>query len=55
MNSEVNLSDPYRRDVIDVLTNLSKFHNNKSFREMTHDDIIHYPGRDETGLFERAG
>jgi hypothetical protein len=21
---------------------------------MTHDDIIHYPGRDETGLFERA-
>jgi integrase len=42
MKSEVNLSDPYRRDVIDVLTNLSKFHNNKNFKEMTHNNILSF-------------
>jgi hypothetical protein len=39
MKSEINL---YRRDMIDVLTNLSKYHNYKGFREMTRDDIISF-------------
>jgi hypothetical protein len=30
MKSEVNLSDSYRRDLIDVLTKLLKFHKNKA-------------------------
>jgi integrase len=45
MKSEVNLSDSYRRDVIEVLTKLSKFHNNnKDFKDMTRGDILSYLG-----------
>jgi integrase len=45
MKSEVNLSDSYRRDVIEVLTKLSKYYkNNKNFRNMTRDDILSYLG-----------
>ena len=42
MKSEVNLSDSYRRDVIEVITKLSKYHNNRSFKEKTRDDILSY-------------
>jgi hypothetical protein len=35
MKSEVNLSDAYRLNVIEVLTKLSKYHNNnKNFKDM---------------------
>ena len=45
MKSEVNLSDSYRRDLIEVLTKLSKFFNsdndnNKNFKDLTRADII---------------
>jgi integrase len=39
MKSEVNLSDYYRRDVIDVLIKLYK-HAKKSFKDLTRDDIL---------------
>ena len=46
MKSEVNLSDSYRMDLIEVLTKLSKFFDNdgknKSFRDMTRNDIIDF-------------
>ena len=42
MKSEVNLSDSYRRDVIEVISKLSKYHDHKSFKEMTRDDILSY-------------
>lgn len=39
---EVNLSDNHKRNCIVVLGKLSQFHNNKSFRQMTRDDIISF-------------
>ena len=39
---EVNLSDNHKRNCIMVLGKLSQFHNNKSFRQMTRDDIISF-------------
>jgi integrase/recombinase XerD len=42
MRSEINLSDPYRRDMIDILTNLSKYHNYKHFKDLTRDDILSF-------------
>jgi len=50
MKSEVNLSDSYRRDLIEVLTKLSKFFDNnndgkktnKSFKDMTRNAIIDF-------------
>ena len=42
MRSEVNPSKPYQRDVIDVLTNLSKYHSYKNFKDITRDDILLY-------------
>jgi hypothetical protein len=35
MKSEVNLSDHYRRDLIEVLSRFSKHNNNKPFRDLT--------------------
>jgi integrase/recombinase XerD len=41
MKNEVNLSDNYRRDQIEVLSRLSKYNNNnKPFRDLTRTDII---------------
>ena len=37
--NEINLSDNYRRDLINNLTSLSKFYDNKPFSEMTREDI----------------
>jgi integrase len=42
MRSEINLSDPYRRDMIDVLTNLSKYHNYKGFNDLNREDILSF-------------
>lgn len=42
MRVEINLSDPYRRDMIDVLTNLSKYHNHKDFKDLTREDILSF-------------
>ena len=40
MNTEINLSDNYRRSNIDRLTSFSRFHNHKSFKDITREDII---------------
>jgi hypothetical protein len=40
LKTETSLSDHYRKDNIHVLTRLSKFYNNKPFKDMTHDDVI---------------
>ena len=40
LKTEVNLSDHYRRDLIYLLTILSKYHDNKSFKSITRIDII---------------
>lgn len=40
MKSEVNLSDNYRRDQIEVLTRFSKYNNNKPFKDLTRADVI---------------
>jgi hypothetical protein len=42
MRTEANLSDNYRRSIISLLSMLSKYHNHKSFREISHEDIITY-------------
>jgi hypothetical protein len=41
MKSEVNLSDYYRRDLIDVLNKLYKF-GKKGFKDLTRDDILSF-------------
>jgi hypothetical protein len=41
MKSEVNLSDYYRRDLIDVLIKLYKF-GKKGFKDLTRDDILSF-------------
>jgi integrase len=40
MKSEVNLSDHYRRHLIEVLSKFSKFDDNKSFKDLKHSDVI---------------
>jgi integrase/recombinase XerD len=40
MRVEINLSPNYRRDNIEVLTRLSKYHDNKPFKELIRPDII---------------
>jgi integrase/recombinase XerD len=40
MKSEVNLSDHYRRDLIEVLSKFSKYNNNKCFKDLTRSDVI---------------
>ena len=39
---EVNPAQKYRIDTISMLKRLAEFHNPKSFREMTRQDIIEY-------------
>jgi hypothetical protein len=36
MKSEVNISDHYRRDLIEVLSRFSKYSNNKPFKDLMH-------------------
>jgi hypothetical protein len=40
MKSEVNLSDNYRKSLIEVLTKFSKYSDNKSFKNLTRTNII---------------
>ena len=40
MKSEVNLSDHYRRDLIEVLSRFSKYNDNKSFKDLKRSDVI---------------
>jgi integrase len=40
MKSEVNISDNYRRDIIEFLTSFSKYNDNKSFKTLTRPDVI---------------
>ena len=42
MNVEINLSVLYRREQLAVLCYLSEFHHQKSFKDMTREDIIGY-------------
>ena len=42
MRTEINLSDHYRRDIINELANFSIFCNNKSFRQITRDEILSF-------------
>jgi hypothetical protein len=41
MKSEVNLSDYYRRDLIDVLIKLYKY-SHKNFKNLTRDDVLSF-------------
>ena len=40
MRSEVNLSDHYRRDLVEVLSKFSKYNDNKSFKVLKRSDVI---------------
>jgi hypothetical protein len=40
MKSEVNLSDHYRKDLIQVLSKFSKYHNNMPFKDLTRTNVI---------------
>ena len=40
MKIEINLSDHYRKDLIELLTRFSKFNNDRNFKDITHSDII---------------
>jgi integrase len=40
VKTETNLSDNYRRDLITVLSRLSRFRNNKLFKSMKKEDIV---------------
>jgi hypothetical protein len=42
MKTEVNLSDHYRQDVIKLLCKISKYHNKKSFKDMSRNDIVSF-------------
>jgi hypothetical protein len=45
MQTEINPSDSYRLDTIHKLKQLAEFHNPKSFRDMTRQDIIDFLDR----------
>jgi hypothetical protein len=42
MKTEVNLADNYRRNIIKELAHFSIFCNNKSFKQVTRDDLISF-------------
>ena len=42
MRTEMNLTDNYRRDIIRGLAHFSIFYNNKSFKQITRDDLISF-------------
>ena len=42
MKTEVNLSDHYRKDLIDLLTTFSRCNDNKSFKTITRNIIIEF-------------
>ena len=40
MKSEINLSDNYRRSIIEVLTTFSRCNDNKPFKDLTRTNVI---------------
>src|SRR5687768_15487690 len=42
MKVEINPSDHYRRDLIELLARFSKFNNDKNFKDITCSDIISF-------------
>jgi hypothetical protein len=40
MKSEINLSDHYRRDLIEVLSKFSNYNNNRPFKDLIRSDVI---------------
>ncbi|MDQ3977009.1 MAG: hypothetical protein M3264_10840, partial [Thermoproteota archaeon] len=40
MKNEVNLSDNYRRDIIEVLSRFSRYNDNKPFKDLTRIDVV---------------
>lgn len=42
LKTEINLSDNYRRTTIGVLAKLSKFYNQKPFKDITREDILNF-------------
>jgi hypothetical protein len=42
MKVEINPSDHYRRDLIELLARFSKFNNDKNFKDITRSDIISF-------------
>jgi integrase/predicted nucleic acid-binding Zn ribbon protein len=42
MKSEINLSDHYRKDVIEALSRFSKYNNNKPFKAVTRTNILEF-------------
>jgi len=42
LKSEINLSNNYRRDVIELLYKFSTLFNNKSFKEITRGDVLSF-------------
>jgi hypothetical protein len=40
MKNEVNLSDNYRRDIIEVLSRFSRYYDNKPFKDLTRIDVV---------------
>jgi hypothetical protein len=42
MRTEINLADNYRLNIIKELANFSIFCNNKSFKQVTRDDLISF-------------
>src|SRR5829696_7833519 len=45
MQAEINPSERYRLDTIAKLKQLAEFHNPKSFRDMTRQDVLDYLDR----------
>ena len=42
MRSEINLSDYYRRDIIELLCKFSNYNNNKNFKELARHSVISF-------------
>ena len=42
MKIEINLSDNYRKDLIEFICRFSKFNNNKPFKELIRTDVIRF-------------
>ena len=42
MRTEINLSDHYRKDVIELLTRFCNFTHHKTFKDITREDIIYF-------------
>ena len=44
LKTEINLSDSYRGDIIEILTRFSRFYDNRPFKELTRTDVIEFLG-----------